>query len=91
MGTVDFSGLKIKLIGSIVAISVIELLADFVELGLGSGVEDEATLFWRIAIHVTFVVSGVLFALMDWLNDSRALRTKALKSGSEVGSSNSAI
>jgi uncharacterized protein (TIGR00645 family) len=91
MGTVDFSGLKIKLIGSIVAISVIELLADFVELGLGSAVEDEATLFWRIAIHVTFVVSGVLFALMDWLNDSRALRTKALKSGSEVGSSNSAI
>ena len=91
MGTVDFSGLKIKLIGSIVAISVIELLADFVELGLGSAVEDEATLFWRIAIHVTFVVSGVLFALMDWLNDSRALRTKAFKSGSAVGSSNSAI
>ena len=29
MGTIDFSGLKIKLIGSLVAISVIELLKDF--------------------------------------------------------------
>jgi len=32
MGTIDFSGLKIKLIGSLVAISVIELLKDFIEL-----------------------------------------------------------
>ena len=31
MGTIDFSGLKIKLIGSLVAISVIELLKDFIE------------------------------------------------------------
>ena len=31
MGRVDFSGLKIKLIGSLVAISVIELLRDFME------------------------------------------------------------
>ena len=22
---------------------------------------------WRIGIHVTFVISGVLFALMDWI------------------------
>ena len=34
MGTVDFSGLKIKLIGSLVAISVIELLKDFIELSV---------------------------------------------------------
>ncbi len=33
MGQVDFSGLKIKLIGSLVAISVIELLQDFVHAG----------------------------------------------------------
>lgn len=91
MGTVDFSGLKIKLIGSIVAISVIELLADFVELGQGAGRVDETEVFWRITIHVTFVVSGVLFALMDWLNDSRALRIKAGKNASEIASSNSAV
>jgi len=37
MGSVDFSGIKLKLIGSIVA------------------------------IHLTFVVSGVLLAVMDWI------------------------
>ena len=69
MGTIDFSGLKIKLIGSLVAISVIELLKDFIEL---SGKEEvgEGTI-WRIIIHLTFVVSGVLFALMDWIADKR--------------------
>ena len=69
MGTIDFSGLKIKLIGSLVAISVIELLKDFIELAgqdhVGSGTK------WRIAIHLTFVASGVLFALMDWISDKR--------------------
>jgi uncharacterized protein (TIGR00645 family) len=91
MGTVDFSGLKIKLIGSIVAISVIELLANFVELGLGANVGNEKAIFWRIVIHLTFVISGVLFAVMDWLNDSRAASLKGPKGGSELGSSNSAV
>jgi uncharacterized protein (TIGR00645 family) len=69
MGTIDFSGLKIKLIGSLVAISVIELLKDFIEL---SGVETvgEGTQ-WRVFIHLTFVISGVLFAVMDWVADKR--------------------
>ena len=69
MGTIDFSGLKIKLIGSLVAISVIELLKDFIELS-GEKEVGEGTV-WRIIIHLTFVVSGVLFALMDWIADKR--------------------
>ena len=69
MGTIDFSGLKIKLIGSLVAISVIELLKDFIELS-GKAQVTEGTV-WRIVIHITFVVSGVLFALMDWIADKR--------------------
>ena len=69
MGTIDFSGLKIKLIGSLVAISVIELLKDFINLA-GKEVVGEGTI-WRILIHLTFVVSGVLFALMDWIADKR--------------------
>jgi uncharacterized protein (TIGR00645 family) len=36
MGQVDYSGLKIKLIGSLVAISVIELLKDFMDANCGS-------------------------------------------------------
>ena len=69
MGTIDFSGLKIKLIGSLVAISVIELLKDFIELS-GKAQVNQGTI-WRIVIHITFVVSGVLFALMDWIADKR--------------------
>jgi uncharacterized protein (TIGR00645 family) len=63
MGTIDFSGLKLKLIGSLVAISVIELLKDFIGLGEGHKVDD--SLIWRVLIHLVFVVSGVLFAVMD--------------------------
>jgi uncharacterized protein (TIGR00645 family) len=67
MGTVDFSGLKIKLIGSLVAISVIELLKDFIELSVHPENEVGQGTIWRVLIHLTFVLSGVLFALMDWI------------------------
>ena len=77
MGTVDFSGLKIKLIGSLVAISVIELLRDFIQLADHGDAEIGQGLVWRVLIHLTFVVSGVLFAVMDWISDGRALRAKA--------------
>lgn len=67
MGRVDYSGLKIKLIGSLVAISVIELLKDFMQ----EEAFDAKRETWRIAIHLTFVISGVLFALMDFIADKR--------------------
>ena len=67
MGRVDYSGLKIKLIGSLVAISVIELLKDFMQ----ESSFDAQREMWRIGIHLTFVVSGVLFALMDFIADKR--------------------
>jgi uncharacterized protein (TIGR00645 family) len=69
MGHVDFSGLKIKLIGSLVAISVIELLQDF--MSAGEEELDWQREAWRIGLHMTFVISGVLFALMDYLSDKR--------------------
>lgn len=67
MGKVDFSGLKMKLIASIVAISGIHLLKVFMEIGKGAGAVDTAKLQWLVIIHLTFVLSGVLLALMDWL------------------------
>jgi uncharacterized protein (TIGR00645 family) len=66
MGTVDFSDLKMKLIASIVAISGIFLLKQFMEIGNKSTV-NESYLMWLVIIHLTFVCSGVLLALMDWL------------------------
>ena len=69
MGTVDFAGLKMKLIGSIVAISAIHLLKRFMEIGQqkADAVYGDSELLWLVVIHLVFVVSGVLMALMDWL------------------------
>jgi uncharacterized membrane protein YqhA len=35
------------------------------------GAYDDKTQMWRIIIHVTFVISGVLFALMDFIDYKR--------------------
>lgn len=68
MGKVDFSGLKLKLIASIVAISGIHLLKVFMELGHpGDHPISLETLRYMVIVHLAFVVSGVLLALMDWL------------------------
>jgi len=67
MGTVDFADLKIKLIASIVAISGIALLRAFLPLGETGAVVDVVRLRWMVILHLTFVVSGVLMAYMDWI------------------------
>jgi uncharacterized protein (TIGR00645 family) len=68
MGAVGFSGLKIKLMGAIVAISAVELLRAFIDL-------DHYTnehLAWKAAIHLTFVVSGALYAITDRIAEGKA-------------------
>lgn len=67
MGTLDFSGLKMKLIGSIVAISVISLLRAFMELSKAGAELDQPKMIWLVSLHMTFLASGVLFAFMDWI------------------------
>lgn len=63
MGTLDFSGLKIKLIASIVAISGIHLLKIFMDVESYA----ERDIQWIVVIHIVFVFSGVAFAAMDWI------------------------
>ena len=69
MGKVDFGGLKMKLIASIVAISGIHLLKRFMEISDIDSAKTfgETELYWLVVIHLTFVASGVLMAAMDWL------------------------
>jgi uncharacterized protein (TIGR00645 family) len=67
MGTVDFSGLKMKLIASIVAISAIALLRAFLPLGDPGAEVDNGRLRWMVIIHLTFIASGVFMAAMDWI------------------------
>lgn len=67
MGKVGFSDLKIKLMGAIVAISAVELLKAFINV-------DQFTwqqLSWKVGIHITFVVSGVLFAVTDRITEGK--------------------
>jgi uncharacterized protein (TIGR00645 family) len=61
MVTIDFTALKIKLLGSIVAISAIQLLKQFMTINTVS----DRDLFWLVLIHVVFVISSVLLALSD--------------------------
>ena len=66
MGKVSFSDIKLRVVGSIVAISTIELLKVFINI---ENVPPER-IAWMIGIHLTFAVSGVLFALMEKLMHS---------------------
>jgi uncharacterized protein (TIGR00645 family) len=65
MGKVDFGGLKLKVIGAIVAISAIDLLKTFMEIPENPTEGNSEMLLWKVTIHMAFVLSGVLFAVMD--------------------------
>jgi uncharacterized protein (TIGR00645 family) len=66
MGTIDFSALKLKLLSSIVAISAIQLLKQFMEIKkILASPTGEREMFWYVVVHVVFVVSSVLLALSD--------------------------
>ncbi|MBL8587011.1 MAG: TIGR00645 family protein [Methylobacteriaceae bacterium] len=65
MGTIDFTGLKLKLLSSIVAISAIQLLRAFLDL---KNVSDR-DLMWQTGIHMVFVVSGLVLAWTDRLTE----------------------
>ncbi len=93
MGEVDFSSLKVKVIASIVAISAIELLKGFVNLGVflnsdgdvpAIWSEADQALAWKVGIHVVLIISGVLFAYMDSLSErTHSLKTKGHQSHEE--------
>ena len=80
MGQVDFSGLKLKLVASIVAISGINLLEAFMSIGykdsFGNNLVTDREIQWMIIVHVIFIVSGVLLALMDYIASKTVSRIK---------------
>jgi uncharacterized protein (TIGR00645 family) len=69
LGRVDFSEMKMKLIGSIVAISTVSLLKAFMELAdPDQPVQvDHEKLGWMVGLHLVFVITGVLLVLTDRL------------------------
>lgn len=62
-GKVDFSGLKLKLVASIVAISSIHLLKVFMDVKK----YESNTIEWMVLIHLVFIGSGLVLALMDYI------------------------
>ena len=86
MGTIDFTGLKLKLLSSIVAISAIQLLKQFMSV---QGVSDR-DLFWLVLIHVVFVVSSVLLALSDRITAGTHAHAPAKKEPQDVENAESA-
>ena len=66
MTKVDFSGLKQKLITSIVAISAIQVLKAFMNIEK----YDNARLGWLVGIHVVFVGSMLVLAISDRLGEA---------------------
>jgi uncharacterized protein (TIGR00645 family) len=64
MTKVDFSGLKQKLITSIVAISAIQVLKAFMNI---DKYDDTTKLAWLVGIHIMFVVSLLVLSISDRL------------------------
>lgn len=67
MSRIDFTGLKLKLMSSLVAISGIQLLRNFMEL---SNVSDR-DITWTVVIHFAFVLSCLFLAWTDRLSPSK--------------------
>ena len=72
MSKIDFTGLKLKLMSSIVAISAIQLLKVFMNLPNTSDRE----IAWAVGLHLVFVVSGLMFALTDRIGETHAPKGK---------------
>ena len=61
LGKLDSGSLKLKVAASIVAISSIHLLQKFMEVQT----IDNDKLIWYVVIHMTFVLSALLLAVLD--------------------------
>lgn len=73
MGKVDFSGLKLKLVASIVALSAVHLLKAFMDVHKYSDRE----LIWLSGIHALFVGTGLFLALTDKITASSKIKPVA--------------
>lgn len=65
MTKVDFGGLKMKLMSSIVAISAIQVLKAFMNVST----YDDKKLMWLAGIHVVFLGSMLIVAVSDRLSE----------------------
>ncbi len=60
LSKIDFSGLKLKILGSITVIAAVHLLGDFLE-----GARADSAFGWQVVIVVVFALLGLIFAITD--------------------------
>lgn len=72
LGTVDYNGLKLKAVGSVAAISAIQLLKVFMDIKQYENDE----IMWMVLIHLSVATSGFLLAAMDKLSHSHVSKAK---------------
>ena len=68
LGKLDATALKLKVAASIVAISSIHLLQIF----MNAQQTPNDKILWYVILHLTFVISSVLMAVMDRIGGHRA-------------------
>ena len=73
MAKVDFGGLKQKLITSVVAISAIQVLKAFMSLDKTA---NTTVLAWLVGIHLTFLCSMLVLAIVDRLETRSETESK---------------
>ncbi len=71
LGTLNYAGLKIQLIGSIIAITGILLLKQFVTIMISTNKIDFERTILLIGIHATFLFSGLILAIINWLSHGK--------------------
>lgn len=72
LGKIDFAALKIKVAATIVLISSIHLLQVF----LRAGEYGNDKLMWYTIIHIAFVISALLLAVIDRVTGEHAAKEK---------------
>jgi uncharacterized membrane protein YqhA len=88
LGTSDFAALRLKLLSSIVAISAIHLLQQFMSIRIGQeGMTpaNDRELIWYVVVHLLFVISSVLLALSDRKSEGGAQSAKAMAPTAQNG------
>lgn len=63
IGAVDFIGLKLKILASIVAIAAVDLLESFINIDS----MNKTDVLWEVAILLAFVLAGLVLAWTDRL------------------------
>ena len=69
--TLDYTGLKVQVIGSIIAVSAIKLLRAFMDI-LGAEQPDYGRIYMLITVHVTFLGTALVVSIIGKLRASAA-------------------